>query len=109
MRGGLLRDRGLYKLAEPLIGEALALAEEAFENDSLEVATIFNLLGMFGSTTATSTRPKPPRSPAGAFPSSRRRSMRSHLKLMICLENHYLLLPKMIREKRGNQPQMNAD
>lgn len=76
MRGGQLRDRGLYKEVEPLLGEALALAEEAFENDSLDVAAVLNQLGMLGSTTATSTLPKPPRSSAGAFPSSRRRSIR---------------------------------
>src|SRR5687767_13278814 len=48
MRGSDLRDAGRYKEAEPLLREALALAEETFGSDSFETATVLNQLGMVG-------------------------------------------------------------
>src|SRR5262245_55043514 len=48
LRGSQLRDAGRYKEAEPLLKESLALAEEAFGKDALEVAATLNQLGMLG-------------------------------------------------------------
>ena len=48
LRGCQLRDAGRYKEAEPLLNESLALAEEAFGKDALEVAAGLNQLGILG-------------------------------------------------------------
>ncbi len=48
LRGSQLRDAGRYGEAKPLLVEALALAEESFGPDSMEVAAALNQLGMLG-------------------------------------------------------------
>ena len=48
MRGRPAPRPGRYKEAEPLLREALALAEESFGPDSFETAAVLNQLGMLG-------------------------------------------------------------
>src|SRR5688572_15128296 len=48
LRGSRLRDAGRYKEAEPLLTEALTVAEKAFGPDSLETAGVLNQIGMLG-------------------------------------------------------------
>src|SRR5207249_6098911 len=41
-KGEICRERGEYREAEALYGQALALAEESFQNGDLELAELFN-------------------------------------------------------------------
>src|SRR6185295_13873745 len=47
-RGSQLRESGRYKEAEPILNDALALAEEAFGPTSFETVVVLNQLGVLG-------------------------------------------------------------
>ncbi len=93
LRGGQLRDAGRYRVALPLLQEALALAEGAFGPDSLEAAAVLNQLGLLGKSDGRFDEAEAAYRRALAI--FERSLPPSHPKLVTCRENYERLLREM--------------